>query len=656
MSPQEILFRLREFLLKSADMRVHLRRPPRYSGGEEHYTRRITPPDQAGLARQFTDWDTFPETTAEPGWGELHLFGLGNWIVPQAVDWHRDYSSGRSAPFRPAWQIDIRDPDLIGNIKYIWEINRLQFLVPLAFRCYMTGRTEMASSIKACLDDWQEANPFLRGVNWTSALEAGVRLVSFFWIYLFTGEILEEDQAFIRRFRQCIFQHCWFIRRHHSYGSSANNHLIGELAGVYAIGRLIPFSPEITRYAAWAGRALQKASRHQVTADGVNREQAIAYHCFSLDFLLLAGWVGAETTDPFPDDFWDMIRRQVLFLQAIADRAGNYPAYGDSDSARAWWWGDTDKTRVMEFRHLAIGPETPRLRVRKPSLKWALLAATHDEGQPRHTSGLDVAHYPEGGFLVIKSPPDKILPGMHLVFFGNSLGFPPLYAHGHADTLSFYLSVGEKEFFIDPGTYAYHLHSEWRDYFRGTAAHNVIHCPAGEPVRWQGPFQARNFCRTELLIRRREEDYVFAQGARQDKRHRFRWTRDLHFFPAEGVICWRDHLLEPPGKAYIHFHLAESCRAELLADQRIIEIHRSGFCYLVSPEQAGWHIAEGETQPRRGWFSPGFDQKRPTLTIWAEVDESVDTFLVISRGSLAVQDVLRRCKDIGSRLDIAITG
>ena len=31
-----------------------------------------------------------------------------------------------------------------------------------------------------------------------------------------------------------------------------------------------------------------------------------------------------------------------------------------------------------------------------------------------------------------------------------------------------------KEFLIDPGTYAYHTHRAWREYFRGTAAHNTV--------------------------------------------------------------------------------------------------------------------------------------------------------------------------------------
>ena len=47
-------------------------------------------------------------------------------------------------------------------------------------------------------------------------------------------------------------------------------------------------------------------------------------------------------------------------------------------------------------------------------------------------------------------------------------------AHGHADALAFTLSVGGREFLVDPGTYAYHTQGAWRSYFRGTAAHNTV--------------------------------------------------------------------------------------------------------------------------------------------------------------------------------------
>jgi len=63
---------------------------------------------------------------------------------------------------------------------------------------------------------------------------------------------------------------------------------------------------------------------------------------------------------------------------------------------------------------------------------------------------------------------------MLVVLDAEPLGLPPLYAHGHADALSFRLSYGGHEFLIDPGTFCYYTPTLWRWYFRGTAAHNTV--------------------------------------------------------------------------------------------------------------------------------------------------------------------------------------
>jgi len=63
---------------------------------------------------------------------------------------------------------------------------------------------------------------------------------------------------------------------------------------------------------------------------------------------------------------------------------------------------------------------------------------------------------------------------VRIVADAGPLGFLSIAAHGHADALSFTLSAGGCPILIDPGTFAYHTERRWRDYFRGTAAHNTV--------------------------------------------------------------------------------------------------------------------------------------------------------------------------------------
>lgn len=53
--------------------------------------------------------------------------------VDFAFDWHHDYRNNKSVERRFSAQLDIRNPEEVGDIKYIWEVNRHQHLSELAY-------------------------------------------------------------------------------------------------------------------------------------------------------------------------------------------------------------------------------------------------------------------------------------------------------------------------------------------------------------------------------------------------------------------------------------------------------------------------------------------------------------------------------------------
>src|SRR5207245_173758 len=81
--------------------------------------------------------------------------------------------------------------------------------------------------------------------------------------------------------------------------------------------------------------------------------------------------------------------------------------------------------------------------------------------------------FPAGGYYVLGSDLDQPAE-VRVIADCGPLGYLSIAAHGHADALSFTLSIAGDEVLIDPGTYAYHTHSGWRAHFRGTAAHNTV--------------------------------------------------------------------------------------------------------------------------------------------------------------------------------------
>ena len=63
--------------------------------------------------------------------GSFRLFGQ-EWALGFPPDWNHDPSSGKHAPLTFGKTLNYRDSSLVGNIKCLWEPNRLLELVTLA--------------------------------------------------------------------------------------------------------------------------------------------------------------------------------------------------------------------------------------------------------------------------------------------------------------------------------------------------------------------------------------------------------------------------------------------------------------------------------------------------------------------------------------------
>lgn len=171
--------------------------------------------------------------------GDFRIFALRPARLGFPPRWNRDPKTGTLAPLIRSTQIDYRDETLVGDIKYLWEPSRHAALVTLAQAWHLTADTRFVSGCQRLLDSWFEQCPYGVGPHWTSSLELALRLVnwSFAWHLLGGAESAvfhgAAGEAFRVRWLNSIHQHCHFISRHLSRHSSANNHLLGELTGLF---------------------------------------------------------------------------------------------------------------------------------------------------------------------------------------------------------------------------------------------------------------------------------------------------------------------------------------------------------------------------------------------------------------------------------------
>jgi hypothetical protein len=90
-----------------------------------------------------------------------------------------------------------------------------------------------------------------------------------------------------------------------------------------------------------------------------------------------------------------------------------------------------------------------------------------------------------GGYSVWRAIPSSPIV---LVFDHGPLGYLSIAAHGHADALSVWLSMGDIPVIVDAGTYVYNSSPLWRERLRSSLAHNTLSIHQLSSSTTSGPF------------------------------------------------------------------------------------------------------------------------------------------------------------------------
>ena len=139
----------------------------------------------------------------------------------------------------------------------------LLILSVLAAAYRLDGDERYAEAVATQLRSWWAANPFLSGIHWTSGIELGVRLLSWVWIrrlldgWAGAGPLFEGNRAFLQQ----LHHHHEWLARLPSHGSSANNHILAEMAGQFAAGCAFPWFPESSSWREAAATKKQDAAK-----------------------------------------------------------------------------------------------------------------------------------------------------------------------------------------------------------------------------------------------------------------------------------------------------------------------------------------------------------------------------------------------------------
>jgi heparinase II/III-like protein len=566
--------------------------------------------------------------------GKLDVLALRDVELGSLPRWNRDPKTGVEAPLGFSKLLDYRNPRLVGDIKYLWELNRHLHLVTLAQAYALSRDARYFHVIRQHLESWFISCPYGMGPNWSSALEAAIRLINWSVTWQLLGATRSplfegaENARFRQRWLESVYQHAQFVRGYFSLHSSANNHLIGEAAGLFIAAVTWPHWPSVRAWLQAARAILEREALLQNAPDGVNREQAVSYQQFVLDFLLLCLLAGKANGQRFSHAYESRIEAMLEYLASIMDAGGNVPMFGDADDGlvvRLAQGGDFSPYRSL----LATGAILFRrgeFKLKAGALddktRWLLGGESESLFQVPSTAQSRLPPrqaFPAGGYYILGCDfeTDREI---RLIADAGPVGYRSIAAHGHADALAFTLSVGGLEFLIDPGTYAYHTQAPWRAYFRGTSAHNTLRVDARDQSQSGGNFmwlrKARAGCSDWSSTAERDVFEGWQDGyARLPDPvvHRRRIALEK---AARRVVI--EDTLEMAGEHDIElfFHCGERCRIDTLKDGYAVG-QEAKTLIIRLPHFKGSRsgVYHGSSAPISGWVSRRFDEKQPSSTI-----------------------------------------
>ena len=519
--------------------------------------------------------------------------------------WHRDPESGGLWPNDVfCFSIEARHRSALGDPKFVWELNKLQHLQWVAAHFAVNSDKTSAMYCMSEVESWLKANPPFLGINWASGVECASRIVSFGIICsLIASEHWKPET--LRLLNTSLSAHGYWLANNLSLHSSANNHLIVELAGMFILGHMCPYLPQAKSWRDKAQIGLEREALLQFAADGGNREQSPPYGTWSLEWLSLCARIAACKNVAFKPATIDRLIKAAEALETICDQNDNFPHIGDDDDATAIAFDGPRK----DWMHSVIGL-TKSLSNKNEKQAPPQLLSAFGWVAPIKSQSQGMKLLPDIGLSILRR--NQLKHETMVVFDHGPLGYLSIAAHGHADALSIWLHRAGQPIFVDSGTYCYGADLAARDYFRSTKAHNTLTIGDKDSSQMTGPF---NWSKRATAILEEFDEKNWSVAASHDGFAPSIHQRQVTLNEQTFAVVDQLSNIQNSQQVNIRFHLAPDLEAR--ATKTGFDVSRNGQLILKTQTEGPliWVIGENQSAPQSGLYSDHMGDRVPTQVL-----------------------------------------
>lgn len=552
---------------------------------------------------------------------EVDVLGSGPIHLGTPIEWTKDYKTGLCWPNAYCRDIAYSNLERSSDVKFPWEISRMQWLIPAAQAYALTGEEHYAVTVRDVIDEWIEANPYAWSVNWACTMDVAIRAMT--WTLLF--HMLQASQAwsddgFRGRFLRSLWLAGDFTLRHLEKSDVNGNHYTADAAGLVFIGLFFGGHAEPTDWALRGWDILCKELPRQVFTDGVDFEASIAYHRLVQELFLYPALYRHAHGLEIPEDYRGRLLAMAQFTEAYSRADGSVPLWGDADDARALPFRQkpvNDHRYLIGLTGLTFDDSALVEAFSGPrsEIVWLLGAEAAQclPDCPSRLCGQQSLAFSDGGFYVLRNDVD------HVFVDCGPLGLAGRGGHGHNDLLSFEAVLDGEHLVSDCGAYLYTASMVERNLFRSTALHNTP-CIDGEEIN--------RFIRPDYLWGlHNDAGNVLEAFERSNAKDRLVVAHDGYCRLANPVLVRRTFELDHTSHALYIFdefsgvgehrveiplHLAIGVQAELTDGGAILTSRGRRFAVTFS-STASWRLALESAR-----VSPTYGVAIPTLRLLFE--------------------------------------
>ena len=563
--------------------------------------------------------------------------------IPKDAGWQKDPETGRQWPGLFYSKVRMHETVRDLDIKFVWEINRHQYLIPVAKAFWVKRDETYAHFVIKTIINWIESNPYHTGVNWNSPLEHAVRLFSWTWALQFCKKS-QNYEKHIEKIRRSVYEQAFHISKHLSIYSSPYNHLIGEAAALFLVGVMYPEFGESKKWMKKGFSILEGEVEKQFHPDGMTVEQACYYHHFTLGFYTSCVLLGRLNDIKFSDNMMNRLEKAFEISLFLSMPDGTLPQKGDIDNARSIYFSSGHSWDFSFFQAIGTVLFNNGLFKNKEELSEELIWLLLNDEIEKYLSirpGIDSKKtsrvFEKSGYGIMRS---SWASDAHYFCFdcgeiadGLSQEKIPSSAHGHADALSIEMCAYGVPMLVDSGFFTYFGDEEWHRYFRQESAHNTFMIDGYKQAEYCGRLKWQGVKPVRLLSWDENDENVLTSASIEFEDGLTATRKILYqkqsFWVIKDIVSTRKSFHRI--RSFFNFHPGVTLTVN--EDNSLFVQNKHAGIMIFFTDPVNLDSQKNENDGLHGWVCKGygFKQKAPHIKIEWQVDEKRNstTFFIV---------------------------